>query len=66
MVTSHNFLAHMNDALDHYRDDLVALSVTGHTKIQVFASRIGDAIYCITYPCTAVLRRIKHVIEQGQ
>lgn len=65
-MTSHNFLAHMNDELDHYRDDLVALSVTRHTKIQVFAIRIADAIYCITYPCTAVLRRIKHVREQGR
>ncbi|MBN8759972.1 MAG: glycosyltransferase [Thiobacillus sp.] len=31
LVTSQNFLAYMNDALDHYRDDPAAFSVTGHT-----------------------------------
>jgi len=31
LVTSKNFLAYMNDALDHYRNDKHAFSVTGHT-----------------------------------
>ncbi|MGJ3522815.1 glycosyltransferase [Nitratidesulfovibrio sp. D1] len=31
LVTSPNFLAFMNKALDHYRDDPKAFSVTGHT-----------------------------------
>lgn len=31
LVTSKNFLAYMNAALDHYRDDPHAFSVTGHT-----------------------------------
>lgn len=31
LVTSRNFLAFMNDALNHYRHDRYAFSVTGHT-----------------------------------
>lgn len=31
LVTSPNFLAYMNDALQHYRGDPLAFSVTGHT-----------------------------------
>lgn len=31
LVTSRNFLAYMNDALDQYQDDRLAFSVTGHT-----------------------------------
>lgn len=31
LVTSQHFLAYMNDALEHYRDDQMAFSVTGHT-----------------------------------
>lgn len=31
LVTSRHFLAYMNDALAHYRDDPLAFSVTGHT-----------------------------------
>lgn len=31
LVTSRNFLAYMNEALDHYRNDPMAFSVTGHT-----------------------------------
>lgn len=31
LVTSRHFLAYMNDALRHYRDDPLAFSVTGHT-----------------------------------
>lgn len=31
LVTSQHFLAYMNDALDQYRDDPAAFSVTGHT-----------------------------------
>jgi hypothetical protein len=31
LVTSKNFLAYMNDALNHYRHDQHAFSVTGHT-----------------------------------
>jgi UDP-glucose 4-epimerase len=65
-MASHNFLVHINYALDHYRDNVVSLSVTRNTKIQISANHIVDAIFLITCPCKVVLRRIKNVMWQGQ
>jgi glycosyltransferase involved in cell wall biosynthesis len=36
LVTSRHFLAYMNDALRHYKDDPLAFSVTGHTFPEPF------------------------------
>lgn len=36
LLTSRHFLAYMNEALDHYCDDLLAFSVTGHTFPEPF------------------------------
>lgn len=38
LLTSRHFLAYMNDALNHYVDDPLAFSVTGHTFPEPFLS----------------------------
>lgn len=42
LLTSRNFLAYMNDALDHYQEDPAAFSVTGHTFPEAYLSIPND------------------------
>lgn len=45
LVTAKNFLSYMNKALEHYRQDQYAFSVTGHTFPEKFLRIPGDYPY---------------------